>query len=174
MTNAHDPEGFEAFWRRLGFKEREYCVYIMRDAQGRVLYVGKTDREGFRNRIRQHYRKTDWVRQEVDKVEPTWGLLEHEALQEEQALTAQLQPKYGSRFRRTGRGKDLWVVDGEKLKRHRNQRRLSVEELAGRAGLSVISIKEPERLGSKRMTRYTIHKLADALDVEMVALIEDS
>ena len=65
-------------------------------------------------------------------------------------------------------------IDGEKLKRLREDRYLSRQEVADRSGVHRDHIGRIERLEwSGESHLPTIRKLADALDVDPSALVED-
>lgn len=57
-----------------------YRVYILRDASGRVLYVGMTT--SLQRRLRQHHTEKMWMA-DVTSVETTDGLTETEARSKE-------------------------------------------------------------------------------------------
>src|SRR2546430_8492913 len=77
-------------------------VYIFRDADGRVLYVGKA--KSIRKRVASHFSKpsaygpADFVG-EVDSVEPIVVATEAEALLTEQNFIKRYKPRFNIRLR---------------------------------------------------------------------------
>lgn len=73
-------------------------VYLMRDAQGKVLYVGKA--VSLRKRVQSYFRqtrtlsKTDYLVSEIANVDYIETASEAEALILEASLIKQYQPKY--------------------------------------------------------------------------------
>ena len=65
-------------------------------------------------------------------------------------------------------------IDGEKLRRLRDEKYLSHRELASRAGVSPTTVNNLELgKGGRESQRRTVRKLAEALGVEPAELVGD-
>jgi predicted GIY-YIG superfamily endonuclease len=100
LAQALVVESREAAWRRAGERLAAAApdapaVYVLRDAAGRPLYVGKAAR--LRRRLRQHFSARRWPALKADLARAAgadWQLVgsELEALVREAALIHELQP----------------------------------------------------------------------------------
>jgi hypothetical protein len=134
MPDAQTLNNFPAFWQQFGIENQS--VYVARDAEEQVLYVGMT--HNVRQRMKQHFQESEWSKK-ATSLEVRDGFTLEEARFEENRLIETLKPihnkqvpftKSKPRKRRSGQATKATARTDQKLSGD-HRREMLLRALAG-------------------------------------------